>query len=148
MKCLQEVVADFLFFDDNAIQPAPISLPTPALLRARGIVLNIGSCKLSGQGLVAPGAPRRSSPAEPSTAITGLNVRFHLKAHRLLAGATWKFRHALVPHGKNRCLAARVAITVDAISESAMPKPVSEGLLAMFALPDALLSCHGLECVS
>lgn len=49
---------------------------------------------------------RCGTSPEASSAIAGLDVSLHFRAHPLLSRTVWEFRHPLVPHRKNGSLAA------------------------------------------
>lgn len=116
---LCEIVSDPPVLYRHAVEPFPIPLPTPALLGARSLCLNVFHSMIGRKCISAFWAAWCLSLSEPASALARRHTRFHFRSNLGLCQiyAVWP---TLAPTGEHGRFSAAIALRVRAVSKSAM----------------------------
>ena len=128
--------------NDDAIQASPSSLPTPALLGAFSVSLDVVSRMNRRKRLPTSWTPRTRSNSKGATALTPRKMRLDLRRDALMRNHVNILRNLPAVHQCRKT--ASVAIGIGRIIEAIVDEVISELLLAMLAIADVMLSCHAL----
>jgi hypothetical protein len=128
--------------NDDAIQTCPIPLPTPPLLGAFGLSLDIFSSVRRREWLPTSWTPRTRANSKRAAALTPRKMRLNLRRDALV----WNHVDTLwnLPTVKQSRETASVTIGIGGIIEAIVDEVISELPLAMLTIASVVLSCHSL----